>query len=178
MNRIFFNVFGIDIYWYSVFIAIAMAIGIVMATRQADKANLGKGFIFDLAFYLIPIGIIGARIYYVIFNFSLFKDDIISILYLWEGGLAIYGGVLLGILFAFYYCKKKKKSFLLTLDVFAPYLILGQAIGRWGNFINKEAYGPVTTLEFLQRLHLPKFIINGMYINDLYYQPTFLYESL
>ena len=96
----------------------------------------------------------------------------------WNGGLAIYGGIIGGVASLFYQCKKRGVSFLKALDVLAPFLILGQAIGRWGNFFNGEAYGKITSLESLRSLHIPEFIIRGMYINGVYYEPTFLYESL
>ena len=131
-----------------------------------------------MIFYLIPVAIVGARIYYVIFNYSVFKDNFIDVFKIWEGGLAIYGAVIAGILFTIYYCKKKKQSILLTLDILAPCLVLGQAIGRWGNYFNGEAHGVVTSLSYLKSLHIPDFIIKGMYINGNYYIPTFLFESI
>ena len=131
-----------------------------------------------MIFYLIPVAIVGARIYYVIFNYSVFKDNFIDVFKIWEGGVAIYGAVIAGILFTIYYCKKKKQSILLTLDILAPCLVLGQAIGRWGNYFNGEAHGVVTSLSYLKSLHIPDFIIKGMYINGNYYIPTFLFESI
>lgn len=178
MDRVFLKLGPITIYWYAVLIVIAICIGVYFSTREAKKNGLGKEFITDLIFYTIPISILGARIYYVIFNFSVFKDNIIDIFKIWEGGLAIYGAVISGIIFIIYYCKKKNKNILLTLDTMVPYLILGQAIGRWGNFINKEAYGIKTTLSHLKELHIPNFIIERMYIDGYYRIPTFLYESL
>lgn len=178
MNRVFLKLGPITIYWYAVLIIISILIGYYFATSTAKKNGLGKEFLSDLIFYLIPIGIVGARIYYVIFNFSIFKNNLIDIFKIWEGGLAIYGVVITSIVFIIIYCKKKNKDILLTIDTLIPYLILGQAIGRWGNFINKEAHGAITTFEHLKSLHLPDFIINGMYINGAYYIPTFLYESL
>lgn len=178
MDRIFFSFGKITIYWYSVLIVIAILIGLYFAPKYAEKYGLGKDFLLDLIFYLIPVSVVGARLYYVIFNFSIFKDDFLSIFKVWEGGLAIYGAIIASILFICFYTRKKRKSFLLTLDILAPYLILGQAIGRWGNFINKEAHGVLTTFEHLKSMHLPNFIIEGMYINGAYYIPTFLYESL
>lgn len=178
MNRVFLKLGPITIYWYAVLIIISILIGYYFATSTAKKNGLGKEFLSDLIFYLIPIGIVGARIYYVIFNFSIFKNNLIDIFKIWEGGLAIYGVVIASIVFIIIYCKKKNKDILLTIDTLIPYLILGQAIGRWGNFINKEAHGAITTFEHLKSLHLPDFIINGMYINGAYYIPTFLYESL
>ncbi len=178
MNRVFLKLGPITIYWYAVLIVLAICIGIYFSTKEAKKNGLGRDFLMDLIFYVIPIGILGARLYYVIFNFSVFKDNLLDIFKIWEGGLAIYGAVISGIIFVVYFCKKNNKNILLTIDTIIPYLILGQAIGRWGNFINKEAHGAVTTLGHLKNLHLPNFIINGMYINGNYYIPTFLYESL
>lgn len=178
MNRVFISILGFDIYWYAILILIAILIGIYLAFKEARRVGVGSSFIMDLLFYIIPVAIIGARIYYVIFNYDVFKGDFLSIFKIWEGGLAIYGGIIAGILFIIYYAHKKEVSILKTMDIIAPSLILGQAIGRWGNFINKEAFGKEVTLEFLQNLHLPKFIIDGMYINGAYYEPTFLYESI
>lgn len=178
MDRVFLSIGSINIYWYSVLIVIAIVIGMYFSLKQADENGLGKDFLYDLIFLLIPVGIIGARLYYVLFNFSMFKDNILDIFKVWEGGLAIYGVVIAAIIFIIFYCRKKNKSILLTLDTLVPYLILGQTIGRWGNFINKEAHGGLTTFEHLKSLHLPNFIIDGMHINGSYYIPTFLYESL
>ena len=178
MHRELISIGPITIYWYSVLIIIAILIGIYFSCKKAEKNGLGKEFLLDLIFYLIPISVIGARIYYVIFNYSIFKGDFLSIFKIWEGGLAIYGAVIASIIFTIYYCKKKKKDILLTFDTLVPYLILGQAIGRWGNFINQEAHGALTTSEHLKNMHLPNFIIEGMNINGLYYIPTFLYESI
>lgn len=178
MNRVFISLFGFNIYWYAVLILIAMIIGIYLVNKEANKVGISSNFTNDLVFYTIPIAIIGARIYYVIFNFKVYKNDLLSIFKIWNGGLAIYGGIIAGIIFIYFYCKKHSKNVLKVLDVFAPSVILGQAIGRWGNFINGEAYGRQVTLEFLQKLNLPNFIIDGMHINGMYYEPTFLYESL
>ena len=178
MNREFLSIGPFTIYWYSVLIIVAVLIGIYASSRVSEKNGVTEEFIMDLVFYLIPISIVGARTYYVIFNFSLFKDDFLSIFKIWEGGLAIYGAVIAAIIFTIFYCHKKKKNVLLVLDTLAPYLILGQAIGRWGNFINKEAHGAMVTLSYFERLPIPKFIVDGMYINGNYYIPTFLYESI
>lgn len=178
MDRILISIGPITIYWYSFLIFLSILIGLLIVKKEVVKTKLDKDFIFDLIFYLIPVAIIGARIYYVIFNYSVFKDNFIDVFKIWEGGLAIYGAVIAGILFTIYYCKKKKQSILLTLDILAPCLVLGQAIGRWGNYFNGEAHGVVTSLEYLKSIHIPNFIINGMYINGNYYIPTFLFESI
>ena len=178
MNRVFLHIGKVTIYWYSILIMISVLIGLYFTSKDAEKNGLTKKFMSDFAFYLIIISILGARLYYVIFNFSVFKNNLLDIFKIWEGGLAIYGGVIAGIIFTIYYSKRKDKSPLLVLDTLAPYLILGQAIGRWGNFFNSEAHGSITTLKHLKELHIPSFIIKGMYINGNYYIPTFFYESV
>ena len=178
MNRVFFSIGPITVYWYSILIMISVLIGYYFSLRESEKNGLQKKFIADLVFYLVIVAILGARVYYVIFNFDVFRDRLLDILKIWEGGLAIYGAIIFSIIFIIYYSKKKDKNSLLVLDTLTPYLILGQAIGRWGNFFNSEAHGSSTSLEYLQKLHLPKFIIKGMYINGNYYLPTFLYESI
>lgn len=178
MEKVFLNIGPITIYWYSVLIVISIIIGVYFSSKQASKNGVGREFLNNLIFYLIPVGIIGARFYYVIFNFDIFRDDLLSIFKIWEGGLAIYGTVIFSFLFIIYYCKKHNKSVLLVIDTLIPYLLLGQAIGRWGNFINKEAHGAMTTLEYLEKLPLPSFVIEGMKINGVYYIPTFFFESI
>ena len=128
--------------------------------------------------FCIIFGIIGARLYYVAFEWDYYSNHILDIFKIWEGGLAIHGGILFGLIFIIIYTKKYKVNTFRMLDIIAVGLIIGQAIGRCGNFFNGEAHGPLTTLEFLQSLHLPNFIIEGMHINGMYYQPTFLYESI
>lgn len=178
MNSVFFKIGSVQIYWYSVLICLGFGIGAFLALKEAKKWNIPKDYMYNYFFYLAPISIIGARLYYVIFNFSQYKDSIIDIIKIWEGGLAIHGGVIAGILWTIFYTKKYKVNFFKLTDIMVVSLILGQAIGRWGNFLNGEAYGPATTLEYLQSLHIPKFVIDGMLINGVYYQPTFFYESI
>lgn len=178
MNSILLDLGFIKIYWYSFFIFSAAVIGCILAFKEAKKRGIPESFMSNYLFYIIPLGIIGARLYYVIFNFDLYKNNLIDIFKVWEGGLAIHGGVIVGLIFTYFYTKKSKINFFKLTDIAAVSIILCQAIGRWGNFFNSEAYGPQTTLNFLNSLHLPKFIIDGMYINGHYYHPTFLYESL
>lgn len=177
MNRVFFSLGGVTIYWYSVMILIGVLTGTYIVMKEAKRQNK-KEYIDNLIFYLVIAGIIGARIYYVIFEFDIYKYDLLSILKVWEGGLAIYGAIIAGIIVTVYYAKKCNQSILSTTDILVPGLIIGQAIGRWGNFFNQEAHGTEVSLAFLKKLHLPSFIINGMHINGTYYHPTFLYESL
>ena len=184
MNPIAISLGSIEIRWYAILILTGFIIGMFLVKKEAVRQNLEINKIMDLCFYLVLVSIIGARIYYVIFKFSEYKDNIIDIFKIWEGGLAIHGGIIAGIIFSYIYCKKNKIDFLKLTDIISPALILGQAIGRWGNFFNGEAFGSATTLSHLHHLHLPNFIIKGMYLysdTDLkfaYRQPTFLYESI
>ena len=117
--------------------------------------------------------------YYVIFNFGIYKNNFIEIFRVWNGGLAIHGGIIAGLITLIFYCRKHKIELLKMTDIAAISLILAQAIGRWGNFFNSEAHGPATSLENLQGLKfIPEFIIEGMQIDGIYYHPTFFYESL
>ena len=177
MSRVFFSLGPITIYWYSVMILIAVLTGMFIVNIESKK-NYMKDYFDNLLFYLIIFGVLGARIYYVIFEFDKYKSDLLSIFKVWEGGLAIYGAIIAGLGVIIYYAIKNKESILKTTDILVLGLIIGQAIGRWGNFFNHEAHGGIVSLEYLQHLHIPKFIINGMYIDGVYYHPTFLYESL
>ena len=177
MNRILFEIGPITIYWYSVTMLLAVLTGIYLATKESKKQGM-YSFISDLVTYIIIFGIIGARLYYVIFNFDNYKYDLLSIFEIWEGGIAIYGAIIGGFIAIIYLARKRKQSIIKTTDIIVPGLLLAQSIGRWGNFFNQEAHGTEVSLEFLQSLHLPNFIIEGMHIEGTYYHPTFLYESI
>lgn len=178
MNNIAFEIGKIKIYWYSITLLIAFTIGGILAIKEGKKSHVPTSTMIDYFFYLIFFSLIGARLYYVIFNFSYYQNDLISIFKVWEGGLAIHGGIIAGFIVTYIYASKQGIYILKMTDIMSVSLILGQAIGRWGNFFNQEAYGPVISLENLQNLHIPQFIIDGMNINGTYYQPTFLYESI
>lgn len=178
MNRVAFSIFGINIYFYSLFILAGIIIGYILIIREAKKHGIDNKLISDFIFYTLLVGILGARIYYVIFNLNYYIDNPIDILKIYNGGLAIHGGVIFGLIFAYIYCKKKKLNFLRILDICAPALILAQGIGRWGNFFNGEAHGGITTLEKLKELFIPDFVIKGMKIDGIYYFPTFYFESI
>lgn len=176
MDRVFFSLGPITIYWYSVTMLLAVSTGIYLAIKESKKQGM-SAFISDLITYIIIFGIIGARLYYVIFNFDNYKYDLLSIFKIWEGGIAIYGAIIGGFLTIVYLARKRSQSIIETTDIIAPGLLLAQSIGRWGNFFNSEAHGTVVTLDFLKSLKIPNFIIEGMYIDGNYYHPTFLYES-
>lgn len=178
MNRVAFTIFNINIYWYSLCILLGIIIAYFLITKEAKKHNINKDTILDLIFYTLIIGVIGARLYYVIFNLDYYISNPDEILKVWNGGLAIHGGIIFGIIFVYFFSKKKNLQFFKITDICASALILAQGIGRWGNFFNGEAHGGVTTLETLKNMHIPDFIIEGMHIDGNYYYPTFLFESI
>lgn len=178
MNRIALDLGFIQIYWYSIFIFLGVLVASIVILRECKRQKINEDFIVNLIFYGVIFGLLGARLYYCLFHFDYYKTHPLEILEIWNGGLAIHGGILLGLLIVYIYAKKYKAKFLKVTDILAPGLILGQAIGRWGNFFNQEAFGRETTRLALEKLKIPEFVINGMNINGIYYQPTFLYESI
>lgn len=166
MNPIAFKLFGIEVRWYGVLIAAAVVIGTILALREAKKRNVDEDTIIDLLLFAIPASIIGARLYYVAFSWENYKNNPMEILNLRGGGLAIHGVIIAGVIVALIFCKKRKISFWTIGDIVAPSLILGQAIGRWGNFANQEAHGGPTNLPW------------GIMVDGVKVHPTFLYESI
>ena len=166
------------IHWYGVIIAAAIFLAIYLSTKEAKKKGLEEDIIIDMALWAIPIGFVGARFYYVLFEWDYYLQNPEEILAIWNGGIAIYGGLIAGGVTLYWYTNKKGISLSLLLDILAPNILLAQSIGRWGNFINQEAHGGPVSYEFLKKLPLPEIIIEQMSINGTYYHPTFLYESL
>jgi len=152
--------------WYGILIGSGVLIGTLLALREARKIGFRDEDLMDLLIFAIPLAIVGARLYYVIFQFDYYKNNLIEIFNIRGGGLAIHGGIIAAVLVGAIFCKIRKVNFWQIADITAPSIILGQAIGRWGNFINQEAYGTVTDLPW-------GIIINGQKVH-----PTFLYESL
>mgnify|MGYP000528476879 FL=1 len=177
MDRVAVDLGPIQIYWYSIFIFIGLLVASILIFKEARRRNIDEDFLVNLIFNTIIIGLIGARLYYVIFNLPYYIANPIEIFAIWNGGLAIHGGVFAALIFIIIYCKKHEVNCLQILDIMVVGLIIGQAIGRWGNFFNGEAYGQITSLEELKEQQIPMFIINGMYILGEYRQPTFFYES-
>ncbi|MBQ9298519.1 MAG: prolipoprotein diacylglyceryl transferase [Clostridia bacterium] len=170
INGVAINIFGIDIYWYAILIIIAFLIAIYLAKRDDGKYGIKYESVLQLLVITIPITIICARIYYVLFNLEYYIQKPIEIINIRNGGLAIYGGIIGAIITIYIYCKKNKINALNMLDYISPYLPLGQAIGRWGNFFNGEAYGIETHNIFRMGI-----MENGVYKEV---HPTFLYESI
>ena len=172
------NIGFISIHWYSVFIFIAILIGSNLAIKEAKKHGFEEDFVVNLLFWGVIFGIIGARLYYVIFNFDYYRYNLLEIFKVWNGGLAIHGGILAGFITIALICYRKMVNLINILEYLVVGLILAQAIGRWGNFFNGEAHGIAVSLSYLESLRLPQFIIDGMNIGGNYYIPTFLYESI
>ncbi len=178
MSKIAISVGPITVTWYSICILLGIIIASILINKEAKKNNISTLFVTNLVFWCVVFGILGARAYYVIFNLDYYSVYPLEIIKIWNGGLAIHGGIILGLITLIIYCKKYGVKVLKILDIVAPAVILAQAIGRWGNFFNAEAHGSVVSKTFLEQLHLPNFIIDGMHIGGNYYHPTFLYESI
>ncbi len=177
MDRVLLDLGFIKIYYYSIFILLGVIVGGIFVYLELRREKVNKEKLFDVFFYTIIFAFIGARAYYVLFNLSYYLSNPIEIFYIWHGGLAIHGGILGGVLYLWYYSRKHKLNLVKLLDILVVGLIIGQVIGRWGNFFNSEAYGYVTSYSYLKSLYIPEFIIRGMYINGDYYMPTFFFES-
>lgn len=179
MNPVIFNIGSFELRWYSVLIAFAVIIGYVMIMSESKRFKIKKEFMFNMMFWTLIFAIIGARLYYVAFNLEYYSSNIVEIFQVWKGGLAIHGGLLFGTITIIIYCKKYKVRVGKILDIIVPPLLLGQAIGRWGNFFNSEAYGSIVTYQQLVNMKIiPQFIIDNMFINGSYHLPMFYFESL
>lgn len=170
ISKVAFEVFGIKIYWYAILIVTAIILALIIFRKRNGLYDIRFNDILDLSLYAIPIAIVCARLYYIIFNLEYYMQNPKEILSIRNGGLAIYGAIIGGLITLIIFCKKKKINVLDLIDYVAPGLVLGQAIGRWGNFVNIEAYG-TTTNSFLRM----GIIESGKYIEV---HPTFLYESI
>lgn len=160
--------------WYSVLVVTGIAVAVWLAGREEKRLGLPKDTTVDLALVVVPCGIVGARLYYVLMRWELFAANPVSALYVWQGGLAIYGAVIGGALGACVYARRKRIAFAKLADMIAPGLLLAQAIGRWGNYFNMEAYGPVIAEARLQFFPLAVFIT----ADGEWHAATFFYESM
>jgi len=168
-DPIAFRVGPFTVYWYGILIASAIFIGTFLATKEAQKQGINTDQFLNIIIFALPAAIIGARLYYVIFNWSYYSQHYSEIPAVWHGGLAIHGALIGAFSVAYFLLKRYKINFWLSADIVAPSIILGQAIGRWGNFFNQEAYGYEVD---------PSQLPWAMYIDGAYRHPTFLYESL
>lgn len=178
LDRVALELGPFTIYWYGLIIALGAMLGLWLAVKESERRGLSKDTFVDVVMIAVPVAILSARLYYVAFEWDFYKDNPGKILAVWEGGIAIHGALIGSFLTGLIFSKKRGISFWKLVDIAAPSILLGQAIGRWGNFMNQEAHGGEVTRGFLESLMLPDFIINQMYIDGVYYHPTFLYESL
>lgn len=177
VNPIAFRLLGIPVYWYAIIIVSGIVLAVWLSSKEAVRVGLQADDVVDFMLWGLPAAIVGARLYYVAFQWQDYVNNPIEIIFTRNGGLAIYGGLIGGGLALFFFTRYRFISTWTFLDIAAPSVIIAQAIGRWGNFMNHEAYGPATTRQFLESIHLPTFIIENMNIDGVYHQPTFLYES-
>ncbi|HEL1619183.1 TPA: prolipoprotein diacylglyceryl transferase [Streptococcus suis] len=174
MDPIAIRLGPLEIRWYAICILLGLILGVYLATKEAPRKKILQDDILDFILLAFPLSIIGARIYYVAFSWSEYKDNLLSVFAIWNGGIAIYGGLITGAIVLYFFTRHRFINTLDFLDVVAPSVMIAQAIGRWGNFFNQEAYGKaVDSLNYL-----PSFIRDQMYIDGAYRQPTFLFESL
>lgn len=193
IDKVAFSVFGRDVAWYGLLITCGMLLAVLYACWMGQKKEgLKSDDIMDLAFFIIIFGVIGARTYYVIFRWSSYLvtsgsffenvwKTLKNCVAIWEGGLAIYGGIIAGLIAAYFVAKRKKIPFLKFFDLLAPCVLIGQIIGRWGNFVNMEAHGGETSLPWRMGLlysYDRSGPVTGIWDSEIYVHPTFLYESL
>lgn len=189
LNPVALQLGPLKVHWYGLILGSAVLVALLLCIREAKKHGIAADTFLDLVLYGVPFGIIGGRLYYVIFEWEYYSQHPASIFKVWEGGLAIHGALIAAVIVAIVFCRKRNLSFWRIVDIAAPQLILAQGIGRWGNFMNQEAHGGPVERSFLENLNLPEFIINQMYIYNpnpgeglqagyYYHHPTFLYESL
>jgi phosphatidylglycerol:prolipoprotein diacylglycerol transferase len=177
INPVAFQLGNLSVKWYGIIMAVAIILAAFMAINEGKKRHIIPDDFVDLLLWAVPLGYVGARIYYVIFEWGYYSQHPDQIIAIWNGGIAIYGGLIAGLIVLLVFCYKRELPPFLMLDIITPGVMAAQILGRWGNFVNQEAHGGSTTLHFLQSLHLPEFIIQQMKIGGTYYKPTFLYES-
>lgn len=172
VSRVAFSVFGIEVYWYGLIISFGLVLAFLYACREAKKTSVSTDDLLNLFLMCVPAAIIGARLYYVLFNFSDYKNNLTEIFNIRGGGLAVYGGIIASSAVILIYCKAKKISCGGLFDILAIGLLIGQCIGRWGNFVNGEAFGGKTDCIFAMSIAADgKTVANGVH-------PTFFYESM
>ena len=168
----------LQIHWYGVIIATGVILALILSVREGKRLGIQEDEFYDYLLWALPIAIICARIYYVVFQWSYYSVHPEEIIAIWDGGIAIYGAILGGFVVMCFFCRYHQIKLWTMLDVVAPAVIMAQGIGRWGNFMNQEAFGKITTKAALVGQHLPNWIIQQMNIDGAYRVPTFLYESL
>lgn len=167
-----------QIHWYGVIIAFGVVLALVLSVQEGKRQSIPEDDFYDYLLWALPVAIVCARIYYVVFQWPYYSQHLAEIIAIWDGGIAIYGAIIGGLLTLLVFCRLHQLSIWQMMDVIAPALILAQAIGRWGNFMNQEAFGTITTRTHLLAQGIPEWIVNQMAVDGYYRVPTFLYESL
>lgn len=179
IDPIAFQLGPLQVHWYGIILGTGALVGLYVAIQEGWRFGIPNDTFLDLLLWGAPAAIIGARLYYVLFQLDYYMENPGDIIAVWKGGLAIHGALIGAIITGIIFSRKRGIPFWKLADIAAPSLLIGQAIGRWGNFINQEAHGgPVSETFLRDTLNLPDFIVNQMYIGGQYYHPTFLYESL
>ena len=174
MNPVALQLGPISIRWYAICIVSGLILAVYLSMKEAPRKKINPDDIIDFILIAFPLAIVGARLYYVIFEWGYYSQHLGEIFAIWNGGIAIYGGLLTGALVLYLFSRRRLIEPIDFLDIAAPSVMIAQSIGRWGNFFNQEAYG--TAVKSLN--YLPSFIRDQMYIDGSYRQPTFLYESI
>ncbi|EGQ20252.1 prolipoprotein diacylglyceryl transferase [Sporosarcina newyorkensis 2681] len=169
---------ALEVRWYGILIALGIVLGYIIVQREMLKRGMHPDFLTDMLIWAIPISIISARIYYVIFTWDYYRDHPGQIIQIWNGGIAIHGALIGAVITAIIFTRKRGVSFWKVADITAPGLLIGQIIGRWGNFMNQEAHGGPVSESFKENTIIPDWIMNQMTIEGVTYHPTFLYESM
>jgi len=178
INPIAFNLGFTQVHWYGIILGTGALLGLLIVIREGKRYGIIPDFFMDMLMITLPSAIIGARIYFVAFKWADYRNNLGEIFAVWHGGIAIYGALIGAVISAYLYFRAKGYSFWRLADICAPGLLVGQILGRWGNFMNQEAHGGPVQESFLRlTLHLPNFIVNQMNIEGIFYHPTFLYES-
>lgn len=179
INPIIFEIGALSIRWYGLILGMGALAGLMLAVYEGKRFGIPSEFFMDLLLIGAPTAIIAARIYYVAFQWDSYKHNFLDVFKIWEGGIAIYGAIAGALICGYFFCRARGYSFWRIADICAPGLLVGQMIGRWGNFMNQEAYGGPVEESFLREtLHIPGFIVDHMFIEGLFRHPAFLYESL
>ncbi|MCZ2260013.1 prolipoprotein diacylglyceryl transferase [Sporosarcina sp. G11-34] len=178
INPIAFSLGGLHVRWYGILIATGIILGFIVVQREMVKRGMHPDFLTDLLVWAVPIAIISARIYYVVFSWGYYKDNLGEVIQIWNGGIAIHGALIGAFITTYVFTKRRGISFWKVVDIAVPGLLIGQIIGRWGNFMNQEAHGGAVSEKFLNTTIIPDWIMNQMTIEGVTYHPTFLYESM
>jgi phosphatidylglycerol---prolipoprotein diacylglyceryl transferase len=180
IDPVAFHLGSYPVRWYGILIGAGIVIAYLIAQKESVRRGLKDDFFADLLIWAVPISIICARIYYVAMKWDYYGQYPERIIQIWHGGIAIHGALIGAFITTYIFAKKHNVSFLRIADIAAPSILIGQIVGRWGNFMNQEAYGGPVSRSFLENLFLPNWLIEQMYINEegTYVHPTFLYESL